>query len=118
MTTPGTGVHCPERVAAVRATQLTRTGPEEVFNRLTRLVAVVLQIPMVTLTVVDDVRSSLKGHPDPNAVVGPDGTFEVPVGDSACRVVVDTGDEVRVGDVRDDPRLRDLPKIKDFGAAS
>ncbi|MET0190256.1 MAG: GAF domain-containing SpoIIE family protein phosphatase [Pseudonocardia sediminis] len=112
------GVTSADRVAAVHGTGLMRTGPEEAFNRLTRLASVVLGTPMVAFTVVDDVRSFVKGMPDPAKLVGPDGTFEAPVRDVACQVVVDTGDEVCAGDIRTDPRLRDLPQIRAFGVAS
>jgi phosphoserine phosphatase RsbU/P len=113
-----TGVDAADRVAAVRATRLMATGPEEAFNRLTRLASTVLQTPMVALTVVDDVSSFLKGAPHPEQLVGPDGTFETPVKEAACHVVVDTGEEVCAPDVQADPRLRDLPQIRAFGAAA
>ena len=46
--------------------RLLESGPEEAFNRLTRLGSAILGTPVVALTVVDDVRSfSLKGAPDP-----------------------------------------------------
>ncbi|RZT87812.1 serine phosphatase RsbU (regulator of sigma subunit) [Pseudonocardia sediminis] len=112
------GVRSADRVAAVQGTRLMDTGPEEAFNRLTRLASVVLGTPMVAFTVVDDVRSFLKGTPDPAVLVGADGTFETPIKEAACQVVVDTGEEVCVGDVGTDPRLRDLPQIRAFGAAS
>jgi phosphoserine phosphatase RsbU/P len=112
-----TGVATPARVAAVRASRLLETGPEEAFNRLTRLASTILATPMVALTIVDDVRSVLKGAPDPS-VFGPDGTYEAPVADAACQVVINTGEIVCASDVRDDPRLRDLKQIHDFGAAS
>jgi phosphoserine phosphatase RsbU/P len=113
-----TGVTSPGRVAAVHASGLMTTGPEEAFNRLTRLASMILDTPMVALTIVDDVRSFLKGAPDPDLLCGPDGTFQQPVGDTACHVVVDTGGLVCAPDVSLDPRLRDLPQIHAFGAAA
>ncbi|GAY12744.1 PP2C family protein-serine/threonine phosphatase [Pseudonocardia sp. N23] len=113
-----TGVLSPERVAAVHLTRLLETGPEEAFNRITRLASIVLDTPMVALTVVDDVRSFLKGAPTPELLVGPDGTYESPVEDAACHLVVDSGDVVCVDDVSLDARLRDLPQINQFSAAS
>jgi sigma-B regulation protein RsbU (phosphoserine phosphatase) len=112
------GLEATDRVYAVHATRLMETGPEEAFNRLTRLASTILETPMVALTVVDDVRSFLKGAPDPGLLVGADGTFETPAKEAACHVVIDTGEEICASDVRDDPRLRDLPQIRDFGAAS
>jgi phosphoserine phosphatase RsbU/P len=65
------GVRSAERVAAVRASKLLETGPEDAFNRLTKLGSAILGTPMVALTVVDDVRSFLKGAPDPDLICGP-----------------------------------------------
>ncbi|MEU7812917.1 GAF domain-containing SpoIIE family protein phosphatase [Pseudonocardia sp. NPDC049154] len=113
-----TGVGSPRRVEAVHATRLFETGPEEAFDRLTRLAAIILCTPMVALTVVDDVRSFLKGAPHPEAMTGPDGTYESPVFDAACHVVIDAGEEIYAPDVSLEPRLRDLPQIKEFEAAA
>lgn len=108
----------PARLAAVQATQLLDTGPDEAFNRLTRLVSVVLGTPAVMLTVVDAVRTFLKGTPEPAQIVGPDGVWSAPVEDSGCKVVIESGGEICAGDVRADPRLRDLSLMTDFGAAA
>src|SRR3954466_13246705 len=112
------GVRSADRVAAVRASRLLETGPEEAFNRLTRLGSAVLGPPVVALTVVDDVRSFLKGAPDPGLICGPGGTYESPIDDAACHLVIDSGEVVRIPDTRADPRVRDLPQIRDFSAAS
>lgn len=109
-----TGVESAPRVMALWATGLLETGPEEAFNRLTRMASRLLRTPLVFLTVVDDRRSFLKGAPAPALMTGPDGTFEVPARDAACQVVVDAGEEVVSSDVREDPRLSDLPQILDF----
>jgi phosphoserine phosphatase RsbU/P len=112
------GVRSADRVAAVRASRLLETGPEEAFNRLTRLGSAVLGTPVVALTVVDDVRPFLKGAPDPGLICGPGGTYESPIDDAACHLVIDSGEVVRIPDTRADPRVRDLPQIRDFSAAS
>lgn len=108
----------PARAAAVRATRLLETGPEEAFDRLASLAATVLGVSTAYLTVVDDVRVFLKGAPDPAAICGPDGTFEVPARDAACQLVVDLGEEVAVANTAGDTRLRDLAQVKAFGAAA
>jgi phosphoserine phosphatase RsbU/P len=112
------GVETEARAAAVRATRLLETGPEAAFDRLCSLAATLLDAPMTYMTVVDDVRSFLKGAPDPAAICGPEGTFEVPAREAACQFVVDGGEEVVVHDTATDPRLRDLVQIKAFGARS
>ncbi|WP_166660162.1 PP2C family protein-serine/threonine phosphatase [Actinomycetospora succinea] len=111
-----TGVESPSRTAAVRATRLLETGPEAAFDRLCSLAATLLDAPMAYMTVVDDVRSFLKGAPDSAAMVGPDGTLQVPAREAACQVIVDIGEEIVVEDTAADPRLRDLAQIKAFGA--
>ncbi|MCD2197556.1 SpoIIE family protein phosphatase [Actinomycetospora endophytica] len=111
-----TGVETASRAAAVRATRLLETGPEEAFDRLCVLGKSLLDVPMTYMTVVDEVRSFLKGAPDSAALCGPDGTFEAPAREAACQLVVDSGVEVVAPDTAADPRLRDLIQIKAFGA--
>jgi sigma-B regulation protein RsbU (phosphoserine phosphatase) len=112
------GVETESRAAAVRATRLLETGPEAAFDRLCSLAATILEAPLAYMTVVDEVRSFLKGAPDSAAMTGSVGTFEVPAREAACQLVVDTGVEIVVGDTAADPRLRDLVQIKEFGARS
>lgn len=114
----GTGVRSPRRLLAVHDTGLLESGPEEAFNRLTRLASALLGTPLVFLTVVDEVRSFLKGAPEPELLCGPDGTFSAPAHEAACHVTVDNGVEITARDVREDPRLRDLPQIRQFGVAA
>jgi serine phosphatase RsbU (regulator of sigma subunit) len=113
-----TGVETPGRAAAVRATRLLETGPEAAFDRLTSLAATILDTSITYLTVVDDVRSFLKGAPNSAVICGPTGTFEAPAREAACQLVIDSGGEVAVADTAADPRVRDLAQIKAFGAAS
>ena len=118
MTEARVGVENESRAAAVRATRLLETGPEAAFDRLCSLAATILDAPLAYMTVVDEVRSFLKGAPDSAALTGSQGTFEVPAREAACQVVVDAGEEVVVGDTAADPRVRDLVQIKEFGARS
>ena len=53
-------VYDPERLAAVRATGLLDTGPEDNFDRLASLAAMLLDAPMAFVTLVDDRRSFWK----------------------------------------------------------
>jgi phosphoserine phosphatase RsbU/P len=112
------GVESPSRVAAVRASKLLERGPEESFDRITRLAATILDVPLAYLTIVDDVHTELKGAPDSAALCGPDGTFRAPAREAACQLVVDSGAEMVIPDTAADPRVRDLPQIRAFGAAA
>ncbi|MFV2103543.1 hypothetical protein [Micromonospora sp. LOL_024] len=52
-----TALFDPARLAAVRRTGLLDTGPEEPFDRLSRLAATMLGTPFVLVTIVDETRS-------------------------------------------------------------
>ncbi|MEU4565213.1 GAF domain-containing SpoIIE family protein phosphatase [Micromonospora sp. NPDC023956] len=99
----------PARLAAVRRTDLLDTGPEEPFDRLTRLAATLLNTPYAFVTVVDATRSFWK------SCVGVDSTDpekrQSPVEQSFCRYVVGADAELVVPDARADPRTHDNPSI-------
>ena len=98
------GVLDPRRVAAVEATALLDSKPDESFDQLARLAAAVLGVPWVFVTLVDDHRSfwvsAVGVDPDPGtALYG-----ENPVGDSFCQYVVAADGAVVIDDARVDPR--------------
>jgi GAF domain-containing protein/anti-sigma regulatory factor (Ser/Thr protein kinase) len=94
-------VRDPERVAAVRATRLLDTGPEELFDRLAALAAALLDAPFAFLTLVDDRRSFWKS----SLGVDPAAPRQAPLDASFCRHVVEDGGPLLVGDARADRRL-------------
>jgi phosphoserine phosphatase RsbU/P len=109
-------VHDPVRLAAVRRTELLDTGPEEAFDRLTRLAATLLGTPYAFVTVVDDTRSFWKS----SVVVGAaESTHrQNPVEESFCQYVIGTGRELIVADVAADSRARGNPSIDLMGVAA
>ena len=106
-------VRDPERVAAVRATRLLDTAPEEPFDRLAAHAAALLDAPLAFVSLVDDRRAFWK------ACVGLDpeseARREIPVDDSFCRLVVGGGTAVLVDDAREDPRARGTGAIETLG---
>jgi CheY-like chemotaxis protein len=62
MSTPDANdvVQDPHRLAVLRETQLLDTAPEECFDRLTRLAASILQVPLVLISLVDEKRAFFK----------------------------------------------------------
>ena len=106
----------PVRVAAVRATGLLDTAPEDTFDDLARLAAVIAEVPMAFITLVDDTRSYWK------SAVGMDiadlSQRQNPVLDSFCKYLIATGGPVVFDDVVADERVRDNPAVKelDIGA--
>ncbi|CAN5615472.1 hypothetical protein BH20ACT2_BH20ACT2_20190 [soil metagenome] len=108
------GVGDAARLAAVAATGLAATPPEEPFDRLVRLAATVLGTPSAFLTIVDDKRSWFK------ACVGVPAGAErsTPVEMSFCQYVIASDEPLIVDDARCDPRTRDNPAIASLGVAA
>jgi sigma-B regulation protein RsbU (phosphoserine phosphatase) len=102
-------VFAPARLAAVRRTGLLDTGPEEAFDRLTRLAATLLGTPFSFVTVVDDARSYWKSSTGVESVDPAD--RQHPVEQSFCKYVIASDPELIVGDTRRDPRTRDNASI-------
>ncbi len=106
----------PRRLAAVRDSGLLDTPPEDIFDDLARLAAVITGVPLAFVTVVDDTRSFWK------STIGldvPDLTQrQNPVQDSFCKYVIAAGGPVILDDVPSDPRVRDNPTVAhlDIGA--
>ena len=112
------GVIDPRRVAAVEATRLLDSEPDESFDQLARLAAAVLGVPWVFLTLVDEHRSfwvSGAGiDPDPDS-----GLYgENPVGDSFCQYVIAADGAVVIDDARLDPRSDTNPSIDSMGVVA
>jgi PAS domain S-box-containing protein len=94
----------PDRLEALRRTQLMDTPPEEEFDRFTRLAALSLQAPMCLISLVDDRRQFFKsafGLEEPLA-----GTRELPVQASFCQFVVTAGEALVVADAQRAPPPR------------
>jgi serine phosphatase RsbU (regulator of sigma subunit) len=106
----------PVRLAAVHATGLLDTEPEDAFDELSRLASVITQAPLAFITVVDDTRSYWK------SVVGDEvddlSRRELPVLDSLCKYLIATGGPVILDDVAADVDVRDNPTVRalDIGA--
>ena len=107
-------VNDPDRLAAVRATALLDTGPEDAFDTLTAAATALLGTPFAFVTVVDDRRSFWKSTAGLPAGSPRQNTVE----ESFCRYVVETGEPLIVGDAANDPVTRDNPSIASMGVAA
>ncbi|MFD6923859.1 PP2C family protein-serine/threonine phosphatase [Streptomyces sp. NPDC059944] len=100
----------PRRLAAVEATGLLDTGPEEAFDDLARLASAVTGCGRAFITLVDDQRSFWKscvGVPDQRV-----DERQSSVRDSFCYFLVGlAGDPFVVEDAASDPRTRDHPAV-------
>ena len=88
--------------------------PDEAFDRIAMLVHKLVDAPMGVICLVGEDSQSLAGQvgvPDPLASVR-----TMPLTHSFSRHVVLTGERQAVRDVRDDPRMRDNPMIREIGA--
>ena len=106
-------VRDPERVAAVRATQLLDTAPEEPFDGLAAHAASLLDAPLAFVSLVDDRRTFWKSS------VGLDPARAIargqPVDKSFCRLVVGSGEPLLLPDARRDARARGTGAIRTLG---
>jgi GGDEF domain-containing protein len=102
----------PRRLAALAATGLLEGSPEAAFDRVTRLVAEVLQVPVALFTLVTRDKQVFKSS------VGLGEVRETPLSHSFCRHVVECGGPLEVVDARLHPRVRDNPAIEDLGIVS
>lgn len=99
----------PARLAALVATGLPDSSPEEQFDRLTRLVSNMLGVPVALVSLVDDRRQFFKsqhGLPEPR---------ETPLSHSFCQHVVIERAPLIVEDAEDHPVVRTNLAIPDFG---
>ncbi|HEX8246014.1 MAG TPA: ATP-binding protein [Longimicrobium sp.] len=110
---PADALRDPARLAALADTGLADSGPEEVFDRLTRLAARILGAPTALLTLVDDRRQFFKSATGLPVHVA--GIRETPLTHSICAHVVMGGAPLIAGDAAAEPRIRDNPMVTLFG---
>jgi diguanylate cyclase (GGDEF)-like protein len=103
------GVGDPRRLAALAESGLVDGLPEAAFDRVTRLVAEVLHVPVALFTLVTDDRQVFKSS------VGVGNVRSTPLSHSFCRHVVESGAPLEVVDARVHPKVRDNPAIGDYG---
>jgi GAF domain-containing protein len=108
------GVRNPERLAALEHSGLLRTGPEDAFDRLTELAAVVTGAARACITLCDATDYAYK-----STVGVPEGAPQTgPIEASFCRYVAGSSKPFVVEDARADPRTCDNPAIEINGVAA
>jgi diguanylate cyclase (GGDEF)-like protein len=103
------GLGDPRRLAALAESGLVDSPPEQAFDRVTRLVAETLHVPVALFTLVTDERQVYKSS------IGVGDVHETPLSHSFCRHVVESGAPLEVVDARLHPKVRDNPAIGDYG---
>lgn len=115
-TAPADVISHPVRLAALQASGLLDTAPEESFDRLTRLVSRLLGAPTALFSLVDRDRQFFKsvvGLPEPWA-----SARQTPLSHSFCQWVVSGRDPVRVTDAREHKVLRHNDALRDLGVVA
>ncbi|MFN0262832.1 HWE histidine kinase domain-containing protein [Tepidamorphus sp. 3E244] len=106
----------PERLAALRASELMDTAPSEMFDRAVRIATRLTGSPVALLSLVDGQRQFFKaqtGLPDEVAE-----ERQTPLSHSFCQYVVTADETLAVGDASEHPLLRDNSAVKDLGVRS
>jgi Signal transduction histidine kinase len=104
------------RLAALARTGLLDSPPEERFDRLTALAALVLGTPVALIALVDAKRSFFKSAFGVEEALGP--LREVPLTHSICRYVVAEQAPIVMEDARLDPLFRDNGAVREHGAVA
>ena len=108
MADPADVLRDPTRLAALRETALLDTGPEEEFDRLTRLAARLLGSPAAMLSLVAGDRQVFKSMSGPAAAGLP---LEIPLTHSFCKHAVAAAAPLVVPDAAADPRFAGNPAV-------
>ena len=105
----------PARLAALHATALLDSAPEEAFDRLTRIAAEFLNAPLALVNLLDDQRQFAKSCFAPPG--WPDDPVS-PVGESYCQWTLVERQPVAIADARNDERVRDSVFLRDLNLVS
>lgn len=104
----------PQRLAAVDASRMVGSPPEQAFDRLASLAADLLEAPMAFVTAVDSERSWYKSF-----VGAPPGAQRWgPIEESFCQYVIGSGRECIFGDAREDDVAKWNPAIDKLGVVA
>jgi PAS domain S-box-containing protein len=103
----------PGRLAAVRQTNLLDTPAEDAFDRVARMAARLLEVPIALVPLIEDDRQFFKacvGLPEPWASVR-----QTPLSHSLCKHVVVARQPLAIGDTGHDALARDNPLVRELG---
>lgn len=109
---PAAGDERSNSISAPSDGRLLDTPPEETFDRVTRVVGRLLNVPVALFSIVDTSRQFFKsayGLPEPLA-----SRRETPLSHSMCQYVVRTGEPLIAGDTQAEPLLAGHPAISDL----
>lgn len=105
----------PDRLAEVRATGLLDTGPEEVFDRLTRLAARVIGAPVSFLSLVDADRDFYKSQHGFGEPIASERELRTR---TLCHYTLGSSEPLVIPDTRADPVYSQVPTVESLGVAA
>jgi PAS domain S-box-containing protein len=103
----------PSRLAAVRQTNLLDTPAEDAFDRVARMAARLLEVPIALVPLIEDDRQFFKacvGLPEPWA-----SARQTPLSHSLCQYVVVAREPLAIGDTGREALARDNPLVRELG---
>lgn len=103
----------PDRLATLAATGLLDSAPDESFDRLTRMVIRLLDVPVSLISLVDNRRQFFKSQHGLAPPVAE--ARQTPLTHSFCQLVVKEGAPLIVSDAPNDLRVCDNHAIPDLG---
>jgi len=103
----------PVRLAALSASGLLDARAQPELDEISRMVTWLLDVPVATVTLVDDHRQFFAGACGLTGQVAED--RETPLSKSFCQHAVSAGRPLIVADAREVPLLRDNPAIDELG---
>ncbi|MDI6100259.1 SpoIIE family protein phosphatase [Actinoplanes sp. NEAU-A12] len=106
----------PDRLAALAASGQTDSGPEQVFDDLTRLAVRVTGCAISAITFVGETRTYWKSVP--HLPYGGAEAWQNAVGDSFCYFAIGAGEPFIVEDAEKDPRTAGHPAIGPWGVGA
>lgn len=105
-------VRQPERLRAVRQTHLLDTEQEESFDRLTRLAAKLIGVPLTFISLVDEERDFYKSCYGFGEPLSSARTIE---GRTFCHYALVQSGPLLIPDTLADPAFRDVPTVESLG---
>jgi PAS domain S-box-containing protein len=106
----------PERLAALGATGMLDTPPEESIDRFSRLARRLLNAPFAQLSLVDGTRQFGKSRSGDGEWA--DVPSDIPHSHSICQYVVATGEPLAAGNLREHPVLKDNGAVTEHGVTA
>jgi PAS domain S-box-containing protein len=106
----------PGRLAAVRQTNLLDSPAEDAFDRVARMAARLLEVPIALVPLIEEDRQFFKacvGLPEPWA-----SARQTPLSHSLCQHVLVARQPLAIGDTGRDVLARDNPLVRELGLAA